>query len=244
MIVLKQPELTRPFSFAFQPVIDVVDRKVVSYEALVRGLSGESAHQMLTRNSAEELARFDRECRVVAIQTAARLGLTSHLNLNFLPTTIYSSSEVILSTVQAAEKNEIPLDSIVLEISEVELIGDQTGFALLINEYKSLGINISIDDFGKGYSGLSLLADFQPDQIKLDMNLVRRIEARGARQAIVRALAVACGDLGVDIVVEGVETIDEYVWFRDEGFRWFQGYLFARPAFEKFPEVHYPEFEA
>jgi blue light- and temperature-responsive anti-repressor len=61
------------------------------------------------------------------------------------------------------------------------------------------------------------------------------------RKAIVRALAVACGDLA-DIVVEDVETIAEYMWFCDERFRWFRGYLFARPAFERFPEVNYPEF--
>ena len=100
---------------------------------------------------------------------------------------------------------------------------------------------MAIDDFGAGYSGLNLLTDFQPDQIKLDMKLIRGIEHHGPRQAIVHAIDQVCRDLGIDVIAEGVETAEEYAWLANEGVQLFQGYLFAKPAFESFPPVHYPE---
>jgi EAL domain-containing protein (putative c-di-GMP-specific phosphodiesterase class I) len=69
--------------------------------------------------------------------------------------------------------------------------------------------------------------------IKLDMNLVRSIESRGPRQSIVRAIHQVCDDLGIDVIAEGVETAAELDWFRQQGIHLFQGYLFARPAFEQ-----------
>jgi len=73
--------------------------------------------------------------------------------------------------------------------------------------------------------------------IKLDMNLVRGIGHRGPRQSIARAIAMVCNDLGIDVIAEGIETQDEFTWFRDEGVRLFQGYYFAKPAFEALPPV-------
>ena len=123
------------------------------------------------------------------------------------------------------------------EVTESEVIDNQVEFAQLINEYRSQGLKVAIDDFGAGYSGLNLLADFQPDQIKLDMNLVRSIESRGPRQAIVRAIAQACRDLGIEVIAEGVETdVRGVPVVLGPGRAAVPGlYLFAGPAFESFP---------
>jgi len=111
----------------------------------------------------------------------------------------------------------------------------------LSGSYRGLGLLMAIDDFGAGYSGLNLLADFQPDQIKLDMKLIRGIEWHGPRQAIVRAINQICLDLGIDVIAEGVETELEYAWLASQGIHLFQGYLFAKPGFESFPKVYYPK---
>ena len=95
-----------------------------------------------------------------------------------------------------------------------------------------MGLKVAIDHFGAGYSGLNMLADFQPSQIKIDMKLVGGIERNGSRQAIVRAVVQACTDLGIDVIAEGVESLQEYAWFSEHGVRPFQGYLFTRPGFE------------
>ena len=119
-----------------------------------------------------------------------------------------------------------------LEVSETELVADPMRFAERMNEVRGRGVQVAIDDFGAGYSGLNLLASFQPDQVKLDMLLARGIEAHGPRQAIVRGVMQVCTDLGIEVIVEGVETADEFGWFRDAGVELFQGYFLARPSFE------------
>ena len=91
----------------------------------------------------------------------------------------------------------------------MEAIGDPAKFAKVIAEYRRTGMRFAIDDFGAGYSGLGLLAEFQPDIVKLDMALVRDIHSHGPRQSIVRATAQVCVGVGIDLVVEGEETVEE-----------------------------------
>jgi EAL domain-containing protein (putative c-di-GMP-specific phosphodiesterase class I) len=228
------------FTFAFQPITDTSVREVFSYEALIRGPGNEAAYRVLGQVPPERLLEFDQEARTEAIGLATRLKIGCHLNLNFMPQSLHSPAS-ILTTLKAADRFHLPIDRIVLEVTEGEVIYDQAHFAEVINQYRGLGLKVAIDDFGAGYSGLNLLADFQPDQIKLDMKLVRGIERHGPRQAIVRAIDQACQDLGIDVIAEGVETVEEYAWLANQGIRLFQGYLFAKPAFESFPPVHYPE---
>jgi blue light- and temperature-responsive anti-repressor len=73
------------------------------------------------------------------------------------------------------------------------------------------------------------------------MTLIRNIDTRGPRQAIIRGIVRACNDLGIEIIAERVETEAEYWWFRDEGIVLFQGYLFAKPGFEQLPIAFYPK---
>lgn len=229
------------FSYAFQPIVDVVAREVFSYEALIRGLANEPAHRVLASVPARAKYQFDEISRVAAIALASRLDLPCHLNLNLLPRGLYASATSITSTLAAAARHGFPIDRVILEITEGEAIADYPSLGQQLNEYRSMGLKVAIDDFGAGYSGLNLLADFQPDQIKIDMNLVRGIERHGPRQAIVRAVAQVCGDLGIDVIAEGVESMAEYDWFVDQGVRLFQGYLFAKPGFESLPQVCWPD---
>jgi EAL domain-containing protein (putative c-di-GMP-specific phosphodiesterase class I) len=228
------------FTFAFQPIVDANAREVFSHEALIRGLSNEPAYRILEQIPADRLLEFDQKARIEAIGLAVRLGIVSSLNLNFMPQSLHSPVS-ILTTLEAADQFHLPIDRLILEVTEGAVIDDQAQFAEVINEYRGLGLKVAIDDFGAGYSGLNLLTDFQPDQIKLDMKLVRGIEHHGPRQAIVHAIDQVCRDLGIDVIAEGVETVEEYAWLANEGVRLFQGYLFAKPAFESFPSIHYPE---
>jgi EAL domain-containing protein (putative c-di-GMP-specific phosphodiesterase class I) len=228
------------FSYAFQPIVDAVEHKIVSYEALIRGAHGEPASQVFSRVLPEDMYRFDAGGRVAAIEQASALGIRCNLNLNFLPQSLFLSTSSIESTLEAAAKYDLPIKRIVIEVIEGEMIHDHARFSQLINAYRGRGLKVAIDDFGAGYSGLNLLAEFQPDQIKMDMALMRGIESNGPRQAIVRAIAGVCVDLGIDLIAEGVETLDEFQWLKDEGIRLFQGYLFAKPGFATLPPAEFP----
>jgi EAL domain-containing protein (putative c-di-GMP-specific phosphodiesterase class I) len=225
-----------PVSFAFQPIIDAQAQRIHSYEALVRGRSNESAGSVFAQVASADASRFDEELRQLAVALAASLGIACDLNLNFLPRSQQHSDVTLRATIKAAERCGLSIDRLVLEVTESEVIDDGAQFARVINLYRGMGLKIAIDDFGAGYAGLNLLADFQPDLVKLDMHLVRGIESNGPRQAIVRAILLACNDLGIDTLAEGVETLDEYHWFREHDVKLFQGYLFAKPAFEKLAE--------
>lgn len=228
------------FSFAFQPIVDIHTGLAYSHEALVRGLNGESAFHVLGRNGGVKMTVFDAACRAYAIEVAVRIGMDTNLNLNLLPSAALSRDSGLDSTVESALRHGFPLNRIIVEATEVEAIGDHAKFSKVIAEYRRAGMRFAIDDFGAGYSGLGLLAEFQPDIVKLDMALVRNIHRDGPRQSIVRAIAQVCLDLGIDLVVEGVETVEEFAWFEDHGVRLYQGYLFAKPAFEAMPAFLLP----
>ncbi len=227
-------------TFAFQPIVHTAKRAVVAYEALVRGSKGEGASAIISEICPADLPRFDELCRSSAMRLASRLGIDCDLNLNLVPQGFQADRDCLASTLDAAiEFNFFP-ERLVVEVTEGEVLGDQERFRDLMDVYRGLGMRLAIDDFGSGYSGLNLLADFQPDQLKLDKNLARGIASRGPRQAIVRGILQVCRDLGIELVAEGIETSDEFHWFCDEGVHLFQGYLFGRPGFELLPALFVP----
>ena len=231
------------FSMAFQPIFDIETASVWGYEALIRGLAGEGAHEMLSNVRAEQKYRFDQACRVKAIELAAGLFPPAenwHLSINFMPNAVYEPAACLRATLVAARKHRFPRKSILFEFTEDEHVADPAHLRGIIAEYRRQGFLTAIDDFGAGYAGLSLLADFQPDLIKLDMKLIRGIEASRARQVIVAGVTDMARALGIRVLAEGVETAAEFQVLKDLRISLFQGYFFARPAFEAVPPVVLP----
>ena len=220
------------FSYAYQPIVDVVERRVWGHEALVRGPSGESAQSVLSQVNDDNRYRFDQACRVKAIKGAAQIGIEGRLSINFLPNAIYKPEVCIRTTLAAALANDFPVARIMFEATEGEAVNDGKRLAEILREYKRTGFTTAIDDFGAGYAGLNLLADFQPDIVKLDMALVRHVDSSRSRQAIARGVLRMCGELGIEVLAEGIETLAERDFFLDEGVALMQGYLFGRPAFQ------------
>ena len=220
------------FSYAYQPIVDIATHEVFAHEALIRGGEGQSAPSVLSQVTEHNRYRFDQACRVKAISLAAALGMTSRLSINFFPNAVYRPEVCIRTTLDAARTHQFPIDRIIFETVEGERIADGAWFAEVLREYQRIGFLTAIDDFGAGYAGLNLRADFQPDLLKLDMGLIRGIDQRPSAQRIVQHMVRLCESLRVQVIAEGIETLDEYLCLEASGIHLMQGYLFARPQFE------------
>ena len=222
---------------AFQPIVDARDRSVFGYEALVRTVDGGSAAEVIARVTPAQLYRFDQTCRVRAIETAAQLGLRKRLSINFFPNAVYEAATCIRLTLAAAQTFGFPTSQLIFETAESEQVRDHKHLTGIFRDYRNRGFMTAIDDFGAGYSGLTLLADFQPDLIKLDIALVRGIDTDPVRAAIVSGIVAIAANIGSTVLAEGVETGTEYRQLRALGVPLFQGYLFGRPSLEALEEV-------
>lgn len=128
------------------------------------------------------------------------------------------------------------------EFTEVEKIEDSQFVKRIVEYYNKLGFKTAIDDFGSGYAGLGLLADFQTNIVKLDMELIRNIDKDHARQSIVKNCLNIFRDLNITPLAEGIETREEFNCLRDFGIELMQGYLMAKPGFESLPLVNFSQF--
>lgn len=149
----------------------------------------------------------------------------------------------ISTTLEAAKTYNFPTERIVFEITEGEQVKDHQHLIDIVDEYHRLGFSMAIDDFGAGFSGLNLLAEYQPDIIKLDRLIISDIHQRLPKQAIVEGIVHTCKKLGIELVAEGVEQVEEIRWLRDAGIRLFQGFWFARPAFRQLVTIDPARFD-
>jgi EAL domain-containing protein (putative c-di-GMP-specific phosphodiesterase class I) len=225
------------FSFAFQPIVDVRNREIISFEALVRGPHGESSASVFAQVPKNEILKFDKICRQKAIHLASRLKIPNRLNLNMSAESIYEVDLSIMATFQASKQSGFPAENIIFEVLESECLTEKRNLVQYLQLIQEFGFATAIDDFGAGYSGLRLLAEYQPYYIKLDRHLIGNIHQDYVRQRIFSGIRKICDSLSIQIVAEGVESAGEYQWLHEAGIIIFQGYYFARPAFEALPDV-------
>ena len=229
-----------PFAMAFQPIVDIEAKKPFAYEALVRGVDGAGALSILSRITETTRYSFDQACRVKAIETALSAGIMdtdARLSINFLPNAVYSPMACIQLTLRTAQAVGLPVDRLIFEFTENEEMGSPEHVASIIDTYKRVGFSVAIDDFGAGHSGLDMFARFVPDEVKLDMELIRGINADARRRAIVRSVVSMCSELDTLLIAEGIETAAEAATLRDLGVRYHQGFWYARPELGRLPQM-------
>jgi EAL domain-containing protein (putative c-di-GMP-specific phosphodiesterase class I) len=220
----------------FQPIVHA-DRPdtVFGYEALVRGREGDGALVEPKRlyeaaRSADLLLHLDRLARLMAIRGAVAHNLTTRLFINVNPASIDDPGAHLQATVKAIEESGMSPERIVFEIVESDRIKDIKYLLGILDSYRSAGFGVALDDLGAGYSSLNLLAQLRPDFVKLDMELVRNVDADPYRAEIVAKLLESARNLGIRTVAEGVESDAEWRWFREHRVDFVQGYLFAEPG--------------
>ena len=219
----------------FQPILSATDGAVVGYESLLRGRRSDGSLMFpgeifALAGDNDLLFQVDRQARESALRCAAAEGIASHLFVNFVPTAIYDPVHCLQSTVGWASKLGFDPGRLVFEVVETERVGDLDHLKRILDFYRDAGYRVALDDVGSGYASLNLLATLKPDIIKIDMEIVRGIDADPQRQSVFRALVGIARDLGIQVLAEGIETQAELAYVVGEGADLVQGYLFARPA--------------
>lgn len=236
--------LPTAITMAFQPIVDIQNDRVFAYEALVRGVDGQSAGEIISGISPDMIYKFDQTCRVKAIELAGQLFVpddAAKLSINFMPNAVYEPDACIRASLAAARRVGFDPGRLMFEFTEDERMRDVAHVRHIIDAYRARGFTTAIDDFGAGYAGLGLLADLRPDILKLDMALIRGIDGSAARQAIVAGVVQIAAALDVRCIAEGVETAAELRTLRGLGISLYQGYLLARPVAERLPSFVIPE---
>ncbi|WP_245296975.1 MULTISPECIES: EAL domain-containing protein [Rhodomicrobium] len=232
-----------PITMAFQPIVNVEAQQIFGHEALVRGPDGQGAGYVLEQVSDDNRYAFDQLCRTTAIELAAKLDISGRgecVSINFLPNAVYEPTACIQLTLAAALRTGFPLDRIIFEFTESESY-EPAHILNILQSYRAQGLKTAIDDFGAGYAGLGLLTKFQPDLVKLDMELIRDIDTNSVKRTVVKNTLAMLRDLGINTICEGVETIGEYDVLRDLDVCLMQGFLFARPALSSLAIPAWPD---
>ncbi|MEC7953655.1 MAG: EAL domain-containing protein, partial [Pseudomonadota bacterium] len=126
-------------------------------------------------------------------------------------------------------RHDLGGEALEIELTETVALAEGDCAARLSDALRSRGIRIAIDDFGTGYSSFAALNAIAFDKIKIDRAFVTDVHARRESQAICSSILTLGRGLGINVLAEGVETAEEFLWLRDHGCRFFQGFYFARP---------------
>lgn len=223
------------FRFAFQRLVNVSSGETQGHEALVRGLSGECASEIIAGVRPENLFYFDQACRMRAIRDADIYGLEGNLHLNCTEVDAQNLEAALAATVQAVAASEVSPEQIVLEFSSLARLGTPRQLAGVRERANHYGFRVLADNFGIGEAGLKRLAVFRPEFVKLDRELINRIHLSRRRQAMVAGIIATCRALDIEPIAAGVEEVGEINWLHAAGVEQFQGYYFARPELHQQP---------
>ncbi|MCY9847216.1 diguanylate phosphodiesterase [Pectobacterium jejuense] len=229
-------------SFAFQPIIDPLSRQIVSLEALIRTPSGDQARSYFEGLTEDEIYEADLRSKKIAFAMASELQLGEQsLSVNLRPMTLVKIPQAVNFLLQEIQTNGLVPEQIIIEFTESEVISRFDEFTDAVRLLKAAGIRVAIDHFGAGFAGLLLLAQFQPDRIKINRDLIKDVHKSGSRQAIIQAIIKCCTSLEISVSAVGIEKPEEWMWLESAGISLFQGYLFAKPEIGTIPAIAWPE---
>jgi EAL domain-containing protein (putative c-di-GMP-specific phosphodiesterase class I) len=130
---------------------------------------------------------------------------------------------------RALQAEDLPASALILEVTENALMHSLNVAVEVLGEIRTLGVRVSIDDFGSGYSSLAYLSRLPVDSLKVDRAFVRTIPKQSNDMAIAAAIIAMAHKLGLNVVAEGVETSEQRQFLQANGCNFMQGYLFGRP---------------
>ena len=216
------------FKYVYQPIVDIRQKTIMAYEALVRPQHECFAHPGELFEAAEQGGRMralNRVLRHLCVQPLSGLDKSRRLFINLHPTDLFDP--VLL----AGEPDLLSqAHRIVFEVTEVAEIKSFDRARESLEVLREKGFGVAVDDFGSGYSGLNNLALLNPDFVKLDMALVRQVDKNPRLARLISHIIDFANDEDIRVIAEGVETESEFQAVRELGVELVQGYYFARPS--------------
>jgi c-di-GMP phosphodiesterase Gmr len=231
--------LDKRFCCAFQPKVDIRTREIKGIEALVRLRNDDGVIQAPGTfiNLAVELGLIDELTHLVLAEIMKSIDL---INDTFGANTSISinvaakqagNPEFMQSFARALEATGCPR-RFIIEVTEDAFVAKTHFQDEILPIFRQLGVGISIDDFGIGYSSLSALADITADEIKIDRSFITDIHKRPRSQGILKAIESLSEALGMTVIAEGIETFEELAYLQAATkIRYAQGFYFSKPIF-------------
>lgn len=234
MVALEQEQ----FKVVYQPLVDAHSGELKSVEALIRW-----QHPQKGFISPAEFIPFAEETgQIVAIgqwvlqqacQDIVAWNQENHSNLRVavnLSPLQFKRAGFLDELNETLKKTQLAPDLLKIEVTEGMLIEGADRSLDILKAVRDLGIKVSVDDFGTGYSSLSYLRTLPADEIKLDRSFIEDLPDNKQDCAIIAAIIVMAQTLGLEVVAEGIETIDQAEFLQAHGCNYFQGFYFAKPA--------------
>lgn len=226
----------------FQPIVSLTDTSVWGYECLLRGRT--ASGEIIPPKDLIEWARrenlvfmLDRLSRETHLKNAGRLipKLESkYILINYLPSSIYRPEFCLRSTSLAANEAGIKPGNVIFEVVETESIDDMGHLNSVLTHYRKVGFKVALDDLGSGFSSLNILADLNPDIIKIDISLIQRSRESAMHGEICKALVELGHNRDVLVLAEGIETLADQDFAREIGVDLVQGFYLGKPD----PEIY------
>jgi diguanylate cyclase (GGDEF)-like protein len=224
----------RRLNVLFQPIVDMPAGEVFGYEALIRGPSDSMLHSPLNLfESATEcglLSELDHLCRRLAIERFVALDLPGLLFINVTPETIVQADRPRGETLRVLQELGLSPERVVIELTEHTPIHDYGVMYEAVEHYRAMGFAIALDDLGSGYGGLRHWTELRPEFVKIDGHFAQGIHEDAVKRSFVSSMRDISRDLGSRLVVEGIESREEFEVIASLGVDLGQGYFLQRPT--------------
>ncbi|MCU7553858.1 bifunctional diguanylate cyclase/phosphodiesterase [Alteromonas sp. ASW11-19] len=219
----------------FQPKVELSSLRIVGAECLLRWnhpldgvlFPGPLIEAAESYNMMNELAYWTFEQAFRSMVKLDEQGFDLTLSVNISPTQLYDSKLIPTLTLLSATYN-IALSRIELELTEDVALSNSLMARQQLTQLRALGVAISVDDFGKGYSNLAYIRDLDINALKIDKTFVMELGKNDVNQAIIEAAKIIGHAKGCEVIAEGIETLEQLHLLRDLGITVGQGYLFSR----------------
>jgi diguanylate cyclase (GGDEF)-like protein/PAS domain S-box-containing protein len=221
----------------YQPQLEIASGRIVGVEALVRWVDPDEGIIMPDRfiHIAEEsgliipLGEYVLRAACLQAKVWADAGFSAlRLAVNLSPRQ-FAHPDLAGQILTVIQETGCDPSFLELELTESALMSEGGDAAALLYQLKTMGVRLAIDDFGTGYSSLSYLRHFPVDTLKIDKSFVRDIPAHQDDMEIAIAIIQLAHILGFTVLAEGVETVAQLAFLREQGCDLYQGYLFSKP---------------